>query len=204
MNNEQDLIDSIRLYLPKYLTPSQARELWSGLADFPKNTDYYWLDSNHENDLLQGDGWRGFVVRDFFSGGKQTVSGVILSNSCDVSPDNDPNTPSGILFAPLIEVSKFEIRLREVGKTPEQLASILADLRQQRLTNIFYVPEYSTTIKESMILLDDIHTHPASDFRCRERNALFRLNQYAFYLLLMKLSIHFSRFNEGVARFGGA
>jgi hypothetical protein len=204
VNSEQDRIDEIRLYLPKYLTPLQARELWAGLADFPKNTDYYWFDSGLETDILQGDGWRGFVVLDFHSGGKQTVSGVVLSNSCDIAPDNEPNMPANILFAPLIELSKFESRLQGIGKAPEQVASILGDVRQQRLTTIFYLPAYSTTINESMILLDDVHVHPATDFRGCERNALFRLNQYAFYLFLMKLSIHFSRFNEAVARFRAA
>ncbi|HZL18304.1 MAG TPA: hypothetical protein VFG23_11215 [Polyangia bacterium] len=204
MNDEQELLDSIRLYLPKYLTPEQARDLWSGLADFPKNTDYYWFDSGLNDEILQGDGWRGFVVRDFFSGDKRAVSGVVLSNSCDVAPENETNTPAHIVFAPLISVSKFEDLLRGRGKTLQQVASLLTDVRQQRLTNIFYLPAYSDVIKESMILLDDVHVHPATDFRGCDRNALFKLNQYAFYLFLMKLSIHFSRFNEKVLRFRAA
>lgn len=201
MNDEQERLESIRLYLPKYLTPEQARDLWSGLADFPKNTDYYLFDSGLNDKVLQGDGWRGFVVRDFFTGDRRTVSGVVLSNSCDVAPENETNTPANIVFAPLISVSKFEDLLRGRGKTLEQMTSFLADVRQQRLTNIFCLPAYSDVIAESMILLDDVHVHPATAFRECERNALFRLNQVAFYLFLMKLSIHFSRFNERVTRF---
>ncbi len=204
MNDHEELVDAIRLYLPKYLTPPQARELWTNLADFPKNIDYYWFDSALENEILQGDGWRGFVVLDFFTGQRQTVSGVVLSNSCDVDPENDPSAPANILFAPLIELSKFEARIQSAGKTTAQVASTLADVRHQRITNMFYLPAYSTVIKESMILLDDVHVHPATHFRGCERNVLFRLNQYAFYLFLMKLSIHFSRFNEGVVRFKAA
>jgi hypothetical protein len=202
--NDEELLDAIQLYLPKYLTPRQARDLWSGLAEFPRNTDYYWFDSGLDSEILQGDGWRGFVVRDFFTGDKRVVSGVVLSNSCDVALGNETGAPANIVFAPLIHLSKFEDLLRGRGKTSEQVASVLTDLRQQRLTNIFYLPAYSEVIKESMILLDDVHVHPATDFRGCERNALFRLNQYAFYLFLMKLSIHFSRFNEGVARFRAA
>ena len=108
VNDGQDLLDSIRLYLPKYLTPEQARDLWSGLADFPKNIDYYWFDSGLSDEILQGDGWRGLVVRDFFTGDRRTVSGVVLSNSCDVALENETNTPAHIVFAPLISVSKFE------------------------------------------------------------------------------------------------
>lgn len=204
MNDEQERLDSIRLYLPKYLTPEQARDLWSGLADFPRNTDYYLFDSGLDDQILQGDGWRGFVVRDFFTGDRRSVSGVILSNSCDLAPENETNIPANIVFAPLIDVSKVEVMLRENGRTPEQVASVLTDVRQQRLTNIFYLPAYSDVIRESMILLDDLHVHPATDFRGCERSALFKLNQHAFYLFLMKLSIHFSRFNEGVQRFRAA
>ena len=152
MNDGEELLDAIRLYLPKYLTPEQARELWSGLADFPKNTDYYWFESGLHDEILQGDGWRGFVVRDFLTGDRRTVSGVVLSNSCDVAPENETNTPAHIVFAPLISLSKFEVLLRCRGKTSQQMASLLTDMRQQRLTNIFYLPAYSDVIKESMIL----------------------------------------------------
>jgi hypothetical protein len=112
--------------------------------------------------------------------------------------------PVNILFAPLIALGRYKNNLHAVGKTEEQVDGIIGNIRKQYVTSIFYIPGWSGIIEESIILLDDIHAHPLQDFLEHQRQSIFTLNQYAFYLFLIKLSIHFSRFREDIQRFSSA
>jgi len=201
MNDDTDLFEKIRLYLPKYLTPEQTRQLFQELRSFPDNFAYYLVDTNLQDSLMQGDGWQGFVVINFETLEKKTVSGVILSNSCDI--DNESPTKFNVLFSPIIKLSRFSERLLAAGKTEEQLSSTLDDIRRQRVTSMFFLPSMNGVLDyDSVVLLDDIHGHPIANFReSTHRQPLFTLSQYGFYLLLLKLSIHFTRFQEDVSRF---
>lgn len=203
MIGETDIFEQAKLFLPKYLTPDQTKELYSELARFPNISSFYFHRDDLRNHLLQGDGWRGFVAINFETGERKTVSGIILSNSCDVSSDNVRHTPVKILFAPLVNLGKYVALLRESGKSDTQIQDILQSIKAQKVSHIFYLPSYTGVIEESIILLDDIHNHPLADFLQRERSCLLRLNQIFFYIFLIKLSIHFSRFQEGVQRFTG-
>lgn len=195
-----DIFEQARLFLPKYLTPAQEKELFSELKKFPDNPRFYLETSTYPKEILQGDGWRGFVVIDFQSTEKRDVSGVVLSNSCDISEENARSAPVNVLFSPMIPVQKYADLLSQ-HKEPDQVDRVIASIRKQQVTSIFYLPESPGALAESMILLDNIHSHPMADFSGRARSKVFTLNQYAFYLFLMKLSIHFSRFGERVARF---
>ena len=205
MSVENDIFEQIRLFLPKYLSAEQQRELFSELAKFPDNFDFYLVREDLREMLLQRDGWRGFVVIDFVTGARKTVSGIVLSNSCDIAIENQRDFPVNILFAPLIALEKYKNSLRSVQKTDTQIDGIIGNIRKQYVTSIFYIPDWPGIMEESIILLDDIHTHPLQDFlQSAERQPIFTLNQYAFYLFLIKLSIHFSRFREGIQRFSSA
>lgn len=204
MSPDSDIFDQIRLFLPKYLTEQQSRTLFSELEQFPNNLDFYTFRSDLQNELLQGDGWRGFIAIDFYSGARKEVSGVVLSNSCDIFDENQRTLPVNILFAPLIELKKYEASLLAAGQSESHVGQILSNIRKQRTSSVFYLPAYSNVMEESIIVLDDIHAHPLQDFSARARKSLFTLNQYAFYVFLIKLSIHFSRFGEGIQRFDNA
>jgi hypothetical protein len=201
---DADFFEQIKLSLPKYLTPKQKEDLFSELSKFPENYAFYLSNAAWAEQLLQGDGWRGFVAINFTTGEQKTVSGVIVSNSCDIAPDNVRDLPANVLFSPLIELSRYADQLRAVGKSAEQIASLLEAIRKQRVTSMFYLPEHPGICRESIILLHDIHAHPLPNFLGTERTCLFTLNQFAFYLFLIKLSIHFARFQEGVQRFDQA
>lgn len=200
MSSLENLHEIIQTYLPKYLTPSQTQQLYSELLKFPDNFDFYLQHSEFDEELLQGDGWKGFVLIDFKTKNEKRVSGVILSNSCDISPENERDFPTNILFSPIIPLKKYK-KLLQTIKNEEQVENILINLRKQRNTAIFYLPYCENIIEESIILLDNIHTHPLSDFQSKTPQKIFTLTQYAFYVFLIKLSIHFSRFQEEVVRF---
>ena len=200
----EEIFEQVSLFLPKYLTPTQKQELYSEMLRFPGTTQFYLHRPDLRDQLLQGDGWQGFIAINFHTGQRKVVSGVILSNSCDVSTDNRRSLPVNILFAPLVSLSQYEKLLLASGKSPAQVDSQFNEIRNQKVTSIFYLPRLSEVIEESIILLDDIHMHPLSDFLEVSHEPLFQLNQFAFYLFLIKLSIHFCRFQEGIQRFEDA
>jgi hypothetical protein len=199
-----EIFEQVSLFLPKYLTPSQKQELYSEMQKFPGATQFYLLRPDLKDQLLQGDGWQGFIAINFHTGQRKAVSGVILSNSCDVSTDNSRTLPVNILFAPLVSLSQYEQLLLANGKSPAQVGSQFNEIRNQKVTSMFYLPRLSGVIEESIILLDDIHVHPLRDFLEVSHEPLFQLNQFAFYLFLIKLSIHFCRFQEDIQRFEDA
>lgn len=193
----ENIFEQIKLFLPKYLTPAQQGELYDELKRHPTNYNYY-LSREFSDNYLQGDAWRGFVAIDFKTLEKKVVAGVIISNSCDVDPSNNPVNRK-VLFSPLIKLSNYIRLLVEAGKADTE--NIVSSMRKQQTTNVFYLPPFGSKIEESIILLDNIYQHPLSDFVACEKEKIVTLSQYAFYIFLIKLSIHFSRFQEGVSRF---
>jgi len=194
------LFEDIKRYLPKYLSPGDSSELFAQLASYPRATSPFYLQGVVlPDEPLQGDGWRGFVAIDFQTADRKEVSGVVISNSCDIDPANRRDRAVNILFSPLIALSKYVDLLRQV-KTNAQIENVLTAIRDQRMTSIFHLPADAWG-PEGIVLLDTIHAQPLDHFLAKERARLFTLSQYAFYIFLMKLSIHFTRMQEDVRRF---
>lgn len=190
-------VDQIQRHIPQYLTYAQQKELAAQLSDF-ENKNYYT--QLFADELLQGDGWTGVEILKFETGQRDKIKGILLSNSCDIAPQNKRDFPPRIVFAPLIELSALEaVLLKKID------AKIVADkisaIRKQAVTSIFFLPKGADLNSDHIALLDDLHTIPHPHFLSEaSRKNLFTLGQMGFYLFLMKLSIHFCRFQEGVVR----
>ena len=130
----------------------------------------------------------------------ENVSGIIISNSCDINIHNKIPKNRKIIFAPLIKLADYYSFLKSTKKTDEIITNTIDTIKSQRVTDIFYFPEIKGKINESIALLDDLHSMPISEFTPAEKTQLFRLSQSGFYLFLIKLSIHLTRMFEGVAR----
>jgi hypothetical protein len=151
---------------------------------------------------LQGDGWTKIEILDFATGARDKIKGVLLSNSCDINPNNPRDFPPRIVFAPLIPLQAYVDLLRSASVLkPEQIEAKLDSIRKQRVTSLFYLPEGGGLDADHIAILDDLHNVPLKMFLKEvDRVKLFTLGQMGFYLFLLKLSIHFCRFQEGVAR----
>lgn len=196
-----DIFEQIKLFLPKYLTPQQTKDLYEELKSFPNFMQFYLHSSDLQDELLQGDGWSGLDAINFSSCQPKPIKGLVLSNSCDVSSQNRRNLPVNLVFAPIIGFSRFIERLQSRGLSSNQIESQLSAIRNQQLTSVFYLPEADGVIDESLVFLDNIHAEPLDYFMSNEEVPLFTLSQHAFYVFIIKLSIHFCRFQEGVNRF---
>ena len=191
--------ESLSQQIPYYLTQEQKDGLVRALKDFPTNTQYYL--NAFQDELLQGDGWTKLPVRNFETGERQTILGIILSNTCDVTPENISHLPAQIIFAPLIPLPAYITLLRNSGISPSQIESKIAAIKDQRVTTIFFLPASDRLQQDYIALLDQLYSMPARVFELeKEKSKIFTLSQIGFYLFLFKLSVHFCRFHEGVAR----
>jgi hypothetical protein len=186
-------------HIPAYLTKPQKEGLVQALNEFPRKIDYY-LD-RYPTELLQGDGWTGLDIVRLENGDRRSVRGIVLSNSCDVDEGNDRAVPPRLVFAPLIPLGRYVAKLEASGIAKGAIDAKLQAIREQGVTSIFYLPKGATLDADHIALLDDLHTVPLDYFTKKaERTKLFTLGMTGFYLFLFKLSVHFCRFHENVAR----
>jgi hypothetical protein len=191
--------ESIQRQIPYYLAEDQKNALVKALRAFPENINYYYEPS--EDGLLQGDGWSKFQVFNFSNGDRSLIRGVVLSNTCDIAPENSRDFPPKIVFAPLITLSSYKTLLEARAVEPQRIESKLAAIRNQSITNIFYLPAGGGVEEEQMVLLEDIHSMPAPVFLSEKtKRRLFSLSQVGFYIFIFKLSVHFCRMHEQIVR----
>lgn len=191
-------IDSLQEQIPYYLTQEAKQNLVKALNEFP-NVNYYT--SLFPDDVLQGDGWSGFGVIDYVSEQKKTVKGLILSNSCDIDPNNNRDYPPKIIFTPIIKLSSYVDLLQKNKVLPNNLDEKVKAIQNQLVTSIFYLPKGGKLEEDYIALLDDVHSISYKNFISNsERNKLFTLSQIGFYLFLFKVSVHFCRFHENINR----
>jgi hypothetical protein len=63
------------------------------------------------------------------------------------------------------------------------------------------MPTGGALSSEHVVVLDDVHSMPAQVYESEKKNGkIFTLSQAGFYLFILKLSIHFCRFHENLAR----
>jgi hypothetical protein len=191
--------DSLREQIPYYLTADQKAGFLKALEDFPNNINYYG--SGYDDDILQGDGWTKLTVVRFETGDRGSIRGIVLSNSCDVASENKRDFPVNITFAPIVPLDEYRKVLEKAGLDPDTIKHKIAVITDQRVTNIFYLPLGAALEQDHIALFGDIHSMPAKAFEVEQaKSKLFTLNLAGFYLFIFKLSIHFCRFHENLAR----
>ena len=129
---------------------------------------------------------------------------MVISNTCDIAPDNTYLMGPRLLYCPIVSVSKFAALLRGSSNLAAgfDLNSYLKIVRQQEISSMFYLPRNDLLGEEAIALLDRINNCDAQVAGLEEllQNRLFTLSDYGFYLFLFKLSLHLTRIREGVAR----
>lgn len=196
--------NEIRKYLPKYLSEENYKILLNELKSFPRNIDgRMYSIPNDQRVIFQGDGIKNMPVVDLSNVEKGTkkVNCLILSNTCDIDTENKRLFSSAMMYAPIIDLSKYVEILRKKGVDNQKINSHISDLREQRITQILFLPK-TTNTEDSIVFLDRIlHIdNKYIDRNTLNKTRLFSLSDYGFYLLVFKLSVHFSRIQEKVNR----
>lgn len=191
--------ESLQTLLPYYLTQDQKNGVLKGLKDFPDKMQYYTM--LHEKDVLQGDCWAELEIINFEDGVHKKIKGIILSNSCDIDPSNKREIPPKITFAPIISLSSYEKLLQKNGVSEIKINNKFEAIRNQQVSNIFYLPKGGALDGDYFALLDDLHTFPYHIFEANpKREKICTLSLVGFYMFLFKLSFHFCRFHENIHR----
>lgn len=198
-------VDSLQQQIPFYLTAEDRQVLVDELKAISQGgAAAYLLSPYHDSfqeEMLQGDGWRGFQLFMFDSGDRRSVRGIVLSNSCDVDPSNPRDVPARVVFAPLVKLSVYEGLLRGSGIDTARVDEKVAAIKAQKTTNIFFLPASGPLDEDHVVRLDDAHSMPvAAHAAAGDREKLFTLSNTGFYMLVFKLSVHFCRLQEKVNR----
>ncbi len=212
---KDDTLELIRTFLPKYLTPELQENLFNTVKEnFPFSNDPNLIYSVLDDNYYQGDGLIDIPFSNFDKDSftMAYLSGILLSNSCDISSENVRLENPNFQFATIFSLDEYLLLLekRKIGE--EQIRSFVQSLKSNRISNLFYLPEKKNgeevIIKESFVRFDLNVTLPAVIFESEhyskdyapDGDRLFSFTNYGFYLFLIKLSIHFCRFREGVFR----
>lgn len=189
---------SYKDFLPYYLTAEQKLGLANALKDFSERSHMYT--QSFPDLTLQGDYWENIPFMDF-SGKKAPIKVVVLSNSCDIDPGNERDLPVYMTYAPVIGLSKYEQMLVKKGIDGKKVAAKMESIRTQKITNMIFLPASGAVEDETVVLLDRAVSIPYQAFvDTPDRRKVTSLNQLGHYLLSFKLSIHFCRMHEGLAR----
>lgn len=196
--------EALRKQIPYYLTADPAQKaLVANLKALSEGAvKGYFIRTGfdlHATVMLQGDGWRGFQVFSFATGNRNQVRGIVLSNSCDVSPENERVLPPNVTFAPIVKLSRIQKRFAQRGLKGDQIETRLQAIRSQSITSMFYLPADGPLGEEYVALLDDLHSMPVEVHR-EAGEKLFTLSMAGFYLFVFKLSVHFCRLHENIDR----
>ena len=198
-------IEDCKIYLPKYLSAESEKELYSSLKDFPDNIDsrIYTHHLKNTNIIYQGDALKEMEVINLPDKTIKPVTSLIISNTCDIDPENKRVFPSRVLYAPIIDLYKYRnLLINKSEKSEEQINSHIQSIKKQEITQIFYLPKIKDKIDESIVFFDRVCSYPNE---LVERDTLidrrlFSLSDYGAYLFILKLSIHFTRIQDKVER----
>jgi len=196
--------EEIKLYLPKYLSPEQTDILLHELNQFPENISnrLYSHPSQQREQILQGDGIRSLPVVSFPNNIIKEVPVMVISNSCDNNPENIRMYASRICYCPLVKLNKYQESLLNLGANRQAVEDMLEDIKNQKLSQVFYLPRGASLEEEYIVFFNTIVSCDTNHiFRERlNEQKLFSLSDYGIYLFIFKLSIFMTRLNEGISR----
>lgn len=200
-----DLGDNIRLYLPQYLSEDRLTALKSQLKSFGEGHDtgeYFTEKLKSEPFLLQGDGVSALVCNLPDTRLKKAPV-LLLSNTCDMDVHNVRLNPSRLMYAPILNLDKYVASLAKREFPKEKIDNHVAAIKAQVVSQILYLPTAILWGNDSIVLFDRIISMPLTKENIEEciKSRSFSLSNYGFYLLLLKLSYHFTRIQEKVDRF---
>jgi hypothetical protein len=195
-------LDEIERTLPKYLSPENAKQLADALKQFPNSMPYYA--AAPPAGMWQGDVFSGVLAFNGSLTPPLTRRGrfMAIANTCDMAAENERQFGVNAVMASVTTLAKFRNLLLENGIAQKQIDSTIDSLRLQRKTSVFFLPGGGGGPSEDMLVfLDDVHSQNIDQFRNDgEKQRDFSLSQPGWYLLLVKLAIHFCRAFEGEPR----
>lgn len=200
-----DSFEDFKKYLPQYLSADAQTNLFAELEQFPNNIDmrFYTTKLRGEPNIFQGDGLPSLWITDLPDHRMAKARVMVVSNSCDISTQNKRLIGPRLIYCPIISISKLMTVLKAASTSASvELDGYFDNVRKQRISSMFYLPNLDKLGDEAVVLLDRMNNCDAQSIDIDEmvKTRLFTLSDYGFYLFLFKLSIHLTRIRESVAR----
>jgi hypothetical protein len=200
-------IDELRQFLPTYLSQGSRDAFVDEIKHFLRSgrtKPFYSLALREKSVLFQGDGITGLPIINLPDQEIRNGSAVLLSNTCDMDPSNTRLFDSSLTYAPIFSLRRYLEALRKQTSN-DRVAGHENDIRQQLITQIFFLPEGGNLEDDSIIFLDRIlssssRTLPRDEVTDKR---LFTLSDFGGWLLTLKISIHFCRIRDRVDRNAG-
>jgi hypothetical protein len=199
--------DDVRIYLPKYLSEDANKKLFTELSQFPDNIDsrlYLNPSKCDDNSFLQGDGIIDLPCINLPDVTVKPLKVLIISNTCDIDQSNKRLFSSSVSYCPIYDLNKYHNSLKSKfgNGNRGRINQFITDIRSQKITQMFYLPRGSGLEYEAFIFFDKICSSNVDvlPYKNIPKRRLFSLSNYGFYLLLFKLSIHFTRIRESIDR----
>jgi len=197
-------LEDIKLYLPKYLSPKSTNNLFEELKLFPENINKRLFSklSEYKDKILQGDGMIDFPVINLPETKLENAPVMVISNSCDNDPDNIRFFDSRICYCPIFKLNKYKKLLLDNGEEEDKVDIHISLIRKQYLAQLFYLPNGAGLEEESIVFFNKLISCDSDAIynEGKDINKIFSLGNYGFYLLVFKLSMYFTRLNEGIDR----
>lgn len=197
--------DDIRLYLPQYLSSQSEEDLFADVTNFTnqhRGQRFYGSAFRDETSIYQGDCIAGLPMIELPATVSKPANVLVISNSCDISPRNARYFSASVCYCPILDFEKYLNTIRDAGIDREKVEHHADQIRRQRVTQILHLPADNDLPRDAIAFLDRICYIPVdtlSSFQPIE-NRFLSLGNFGFYLLLLKLSIHFMRIRESVDR----
>jgi hypothetical protein len=201
--------EEVKKYLPQYLSSTAQQELFKELNQFPHNIDQrlYTTQLTNKKSIFQGDGIQDLLYINLPGTDIDKVPGMIFSNTCDVDQSNIRFMPLRIVYAPILNLSKYkQILIKNHVETSKKsfqsIQSHITDIKKQYVSHIFYLPKGGKLKNDSIVFFDRLINYPSDSIESQSvpGRRIFTLSDYGFYLFLFKLSLHFTRIRESVSR----
>lgn len=160
--------------------------------------DYSKFYSNHNprpGVVEQGDGIDDLKIINLPRPETKDAPCMVFSNACDIDTANQRSFAAKIVYAPILRLEKYIELLKRNGKYSDQH---IKDIKNQRIGQIFYLPEGSGLSYEAIVFLGSICSsdNDSIDRESLDNTRLFRLSSYGWYIFLSKLSLFFVRLSE--------
>lgn len=197
--------EDISKFLPRYLSDDSTANLRKELDRFTRGEISRSLYTNRliqEKTIFQGDALDGMLVVKLPETKIQAAKAIILSNTCDIDLNNQRLFESMIVYAPIFDLEKYEQMLKNKQGSNSKIKDHLTAIRQQLITQIFYIPTGGFLKQDGIVFLDRICScmNTSVDRSSITSKRLFTLSDFGHYLFLFKLSLHFTRLTSTVDR----
>ncbi|MDQ3490263.1 MAG: hypothetical protein M3449_04245 [Acidobacteriota bacterium] len=197
------IFDEIKLYLPKYLSADALEDLFKNLKDFPNiNERLYTGILPDEDDLFQGDGLRKMLVINLPNPDVAEGPVMVLSNTCDTSFENPRLICPAVIYCPIVKLSKYLHTLRSASVSEAKLVAREDEIKRQRVSEIFFLPETGGLPEDCVALLSHVNSSDMdylNPYAVKEKR-LFSLSNTGLFFFVFKLGIHFTRIREQIDR----